>query len=248
MKPTDDLGTWAAAYREARRPSADLRARIATAVEEDGEATGPRQDRWRTWAIALGGGGVLAVAALLLLSWIVRWVGPEVVGSRAPHSAPLQHAPADAASTVVRDDASAASLPVPAIGVVEPTPIAVPPTSGDAAAIERPSSPVPTRRDVPPTTDDVIPPIGTGDDLESLRRLRAAEQVLRSDPAGARAMLEAHARDYPDSTLDLEREALWLRAACRSGTTANLERRRTAFAERAGVGVYTGAVERDCGR
>lgn len=248
MKPTDDLGTWAAAYREARRASPDLRARIAAAVERDAIAPDPVDDeaprrdppaRWRTWAIAVGGGGLIAAAALLLLSWVVRWIDPEVVGTRAPLSAPYHHAPGDPEAATAAHGTAPASLPdAPSLPPVSstPTPVDPPPTETRA----------PTR--APAITPAPPAATMTNEDLESLRRLRTAEQRLASDPADARAQLEAHARDYPTSAFALEREALWLRASCKSGHTTDVERRRTAFAKQPGVAVYATAIRRDCGR
>lgn len=244
MKPTEDLVTWAAAYREARQPPADLRTRIAAAIEDEGQQASARpSDRWRTWGITLAGGGLLAAAALLLLSWVVRLMDPAVVGSHTPQSAPYQHAPGDP-ETAVAVDGDAASLPN-TVPVAAPTPTVVEPSAAPTIDARPRNDRAPTITAAP--IDAPAPP-AAGIDLESLRQLRAAEKVLDSDPARARTLLDAHATTYPNSPLAPEREALWLRAACRSSKTADVERRRAAFTKRAGVAIYISAIERDCGR
>jgi len=109
------------------------------------------------------------------------------------------------------------------------------------------------RRERPPKLEPELVPepepeqTALRDDLECLRRLRAAERTLSSDPAGALALVEAHARDFPESSVDLERESLWLRASCRNGgDAAIIEKRRHAFARRQGSAAYRVAISQAC--
>ena len=251
MRPTDDLRTWAAAYREAGQPSEALRQRILFAVEtvEDEPIEAPREpSSWRTTAVGLGVGALLGVAALLLLMLAVRFVRPHAEeASAVPSTAPFTHTQErEAAETKAR--APATSVREEKVAP-EPAPI-VEPTSPSASVAPRKAAPVstPTASAVEPAPQPEAPVRAPSEDLESLRRLRAAEQQLASDPARARALLEAHARAYPSTSVDIEREALWIRAACRSGGDASLERRRAAFAKRAGVAAYLSAIARDCDR
>lgn len=234
MSDTDDLSEWAAAYRRVGQPSAALRARIASATGM--RATSPKRPRWREAGRLVGIGAAFAIATLLLLSWI----GGGMVATRHDdaddNTAPYRH---EAAPAVER--AVVGHQPVPAELV--PTPATTPTIAAPAAPTDVPpkrspgASPSATGPEV--TSDD-------GGDLESLRRLRAAEALLPSDPARALALLDAHAEVYPDSAMALEREVLWIRAACRTGGAPTLAQRRAAFAKRPGVAAYRTAIEKDC--
>ncbi len=246
MRPTDDLRTWAAAYREAGQPSEALRQRILAAVEafdEEPIADAREQGARRSWAVGLGVGALLGVAALLLLSWVARFVRPEVEhASTVPSTAPYARAS--------DDEVAEAQSRERATQVVEAQPVAseterIEPAPVVSSTPRKTAVAPPVRAPEQPAEPRVLAP---SEDLESLRRLRAAEQLLASDPARARALLEAHARTYPTTTVDLEREALWIRAACRSGGAESLERRRSAFAQRSGVAAYLAAIARDCDR
>jgi len=236
MNDTDDLSEWAAAYRRAGQPSAALRARIGAATGM--RASSPKRPRWREAATNVGFVAAVAIATLLLLSWI----GGGMVATRHDdaddNTAPYRH---EAAPTVER--AAFGHEPVPAeLGV---TPATTP-------TIARPAAPTDTGPKRSPsvlpsaTSPDVDAPIDDGGDLESLRRLRAAEALLASDPARALALLETHAQAYPDSAMALEREVLWIRAACRTGGAPALAQRRAAIAKRPGMAAYRAAIEKDC--
>ena len=82
--------------------------------------------------------------------------------------------------------------------------------------------------------------------MRSARLLRQAEHMLTGKPKAAKVLLESHARDNPRSVLSLEREALWIRAACLVGGAPGLAKRRAAFARRADVSAYRAAVAQDC--
>lgn len=233
MNDGDDLHEWAAAYRRAGQPSAALRTRIAL-------ATGVRArpiPRWRGVATHVGIGAGVAIAALVVLSWVGRtMVATQDV--RDDHAAPYRH---DDAADVQRSAEGRATVPAElVVPPTIPTPAPTPPTDigpkrTAGAATSAPVHDTPTPHEV----DD-------GGDLESLRRLRAAEALLTTDPARALALLEAHGKAYPSSAMALEREALWIRAACRTGTTTDLAARRTAFAKHPGGAAYRPAIEKDC--
>ena len=68
---------------------------------------------------------------------------------------------------------------------------------------------------------------------EELRRLQAIRAALRSgNPTRARTLIDAHRRDYPDSTLARERDATEVTALCAEGRTADAERTASAFSKR----------------
>lgn len=240
MKPTDDLQSWAAAYRSDGLPSEALRARILAAVDEAETVRPIRLVRrpWRDGVVHACVGALAAIAALMVLGWITRWMSGEVEQREDPSTAPYHQSP--------RDDARPTAAPVESR--VEPAELAVtPPVAPDPPGVASPmhaTAPGDTSRR--PTEATSPAPADTGGDLESLRLLRSAKQLLPTDPARARAILEAHARSYPNSALALEREALWIRAACRAGGEPPLEARRAAFARRPGIAAYLVAIEQDC--
>lgn len=240
MNDPDDLREWAAAYRRAGQPSADLRARIVSATGV--RVSLPQRSRWRDAATHVGIAAVLAIAALLVLSWISRAMVAMQQRAADNNMAPYRH---EAAPAV--EPATAGHAPVPAELVPATTPtIATPGAPTDTAPKRTPSlsSSAAHSNAKPDSAADVG--VDDGGDLESLRRLRAAESLLVSDPARALALLDAHAVAYPDSAMALEREVLWIRAACRTGAAPTLGQRRAALAKRPGVAAYRAAIEKDC--
>lgn len=233
MTAPDDLGEWAELYRQARAPSASLRAAVQAQIQAEPEhelhqaaaRTTPAQ-----WGLGLALGGLLGVAALLGLTCSLDALRGREAAGPTRDVAPMQSVPAPAN----------ASAPPPVSPAPQPLPATNPPASPPVTTPEdSPSQPRPRAPE--------RPEVARGNrDLESLRALRTAEQTLRKDAARARKLLDQHARDYPDSKLWLEREALWISAACRSGGAVGLDKRRSSFALRADVGAYRAAIERDC--
>ncbi len=242
MNPTDDLRAWAAAYRSAGQPPDDMRARVVEAMD-DAVPSAPRVRRpWRDVAVHGCIGAIAAIAALMVLGWITRWMGEEAPQRVDPSAAPYQPRPRDQHPFAGAPPSSPASQ-------VEPAELAPPP---QRAALDPVVAP-PTRVAAPgvpsrgPTEEMPTSPADDAGDLEGLRRLRSAKELLPTDPGRAREILDAHARSYPDSPLALEREALWIRAACRAGGEPTLAQRRATFARHPGIAAYQAAIDRDCG-
>lgn len=248
----EDVAQWGAVYRDARTPSERTRARVWEALEA-AEASADEdsadviamssKDTSQRWGVGLALGGLVGVAALLLLS----------VGARALQASTAPEATrVEAQDQAVQDDASqgARMHGAPSQQVIAPAddgsldeasePMVEPIVKAPRAVVETPK-----RRLAPPAASPTPPRKGPSD-LESLRRLRAAERMLGRNAKRALSMLDAHAQDFPDSPVALEREALWIRAACASGGHKDLASRKSAFYRRADISAYRGAIERAC--
>ncbi len=262
MKPPESLRDWAAEYRRARQSPDALAERIRGAIRAEEQAEEDEADdeeellapvvSSERWGLGLAIGAMLGVAALLLLSLIGRWVHPRQELVSNPQQAPFEHASESENAAISEKPA------VPPRDLVRADPVQ---DSGSSAAVPGPAAPThPLRRprrerpsshadalpDSGPEAASATPSPGSSADLLSARLLREAEHMLTSRPGAAKLLLESHARDNPRSVLSLEREALWIRAACRVGGASGLAKRRAAFARRADVSAYRAAVARDC--
>lgn len=234
LTATHDLDTWATAYRAERRPPDALRGRIldqAGAVDETPSTPGQ-------WGVGFALGAILGLAALLALAWGVRLLGM----TPTPASVPIE--------------AQDAAVPSPSHGRTQPPTqetahrSVAPELAPPIVLPQPPTPPVARSTHRPPTTPTAprepaeAPP---RDDLEELRLLRAAEQALeRGQTAAAVAQLDSHALAYPHSTFMLEREALWLQAACHGAPRQDLERRYRAFFRRPDGAGYRVKVRTAC--
>jgi hypothetical protein len=247
MNPPDDLRAWAAAYRSAGQPPDDLRARIVEAMD-DAIPSAPRVRRLRARRpcreVAVHGciGAIAAIAVLMVLGWIARWMGEETPDRADPSAAPYQPRPREHAPFAGAPPSSPAAQVAPAELGPPPQGAALDPVVAPTTRVAAPG--VPSRL---PTQENPSSPTDAAGDLEGLRRLRSAKELLPTDPGRAREILDAHARSYPDSPLALEREALWIRAACRAGGEPTLAQRRATFARHPGIAAYQAAIDRDCG-
>lgn len=225
---THDVDRWAEAFREARTPSDALRTRI---LEQAGQAKAPPRAQW---GLGLALGAVLGIAAVLLLAWGFRFVSVPPSPAHPPTEALDEAAPQQPVDAHSRSQAK------------PPTP-----KSAQAGAIatepeHAPQRPRPSKhRTATPREDTAPQPVRN--DLEELRQLRAGEQTLeQGDAPGALRQLEAHARAFPHSTFMLEREALWLQAACEGTSPRGLERRYRAFFRRPDGAGYRVKVRTAC--
>lgn len=111
--------------------------------------------------------------------------------------------------------------PAPSPAVVESEEPA--PTTEDAEPKRKPR---PARKAQPAPTKP--PPASTL--AEELKRLQQARAALRSgNGARARALIEAHRRDYPESSVARERDATEIAALCAENRNADAKRRAAAF-------------------
>jgi len=264
MRAPEDLRDWAAEYRRARQSPDALAERIRVAiradeqaddqpneedVDDEGESLPPVVSSER-WGLGLAIGAMLGVAALLLLSLIGRWVRPPQELISNPQQAQFEH---------ISDPENAATSQKPAVPPRDSVPAVQ--DSPSSEPVPGPAAPSPPRRrprrqrpsrkadglaDSEPEAASATPTPGSSADLLSARLLREAEHMLTSRPGAAKLVLESHARDNPRSVLSLEREALWIRAACLVGGAPGLAKRRAAFARRADVSAYRAAVAGDC--
>lgn len=153
------------------------------------------------------------------------WLAPAVVAPVAVRALPA--APASA-------PAAAAPLAVEPLPPVEPS--KPPPTLLPVKA--RPPSSV-----APSEIAEEMP--GLEHELQLLERART--KLSESQPAAALAQLRQHRAQYPKSSLEQEREALYVRALLETGQRAEAKKRAAAFVQRYPSSVLRGSVERALG-
>ncbi|MBV1857296.1 MAG: hypothetical protein KUG77_02715, partial [Nannocystaceae bacterium] len=177
------------------------------------------------------------LAALFLLSFLGKgWMlaeAPPQNPQQAPDVRPDPDEPRTAEQVPTRPATRRS-----AVASMDPEPIAGKRVEPNAA----PRRTLPQHTQEPPASSRE----GCGDDLKSVRMLRAAERLLSERPRASLAKLEQHAKRCPSSAFGLEREALWIRAACRVGGVPGVSQRRSRFSKRADVGVYRDGIARDC--
>lgn len=225
----DELEAWAAAYRVARKPSAQTRRAIERAVRDERSArasrTRPRHAlRWAVCSVGL-------LAALLAgLFW--GSLASERAQRTAPEPPSLTPDLNDLAPPV--EGLLAEGTPRPHTDVLDASP-------GASAALNvAPASTTPRPRR---TAKSGSP----GDVTDEMRLLRQAQQRLRDDPPGALELLRRHASTFPHSPLALEREALVVLALCRSHAHREAGRRaRTTFLRQHGDSAYAARIRDAC--
>lgn len=138
-----------------------------------------------------------------------------VVTTAAETGAPSRSAIAPAAADAPRVSPPEALAPIP-------TPITAPPVDqAPAAAPTRAAAAKPAiapTSDLGPTTNAPLPGSSATPTAEPLALLRDARSAIRrGDAAAAMVALREHERLAPTSELAIERETLWVEAACAAG-------------------------------
>lgn len=110
------------------------------------------------------------------------------------------------------EDSTSVELPTPE---VQAKPKAKPKAKPQAKPKPKPTKPAPA---------DTL-----ADELRRLQQVRAA--LRAGTPARARALIESHRRDYPDSTFARERDATEVAALCAEDRDADAKRKAAAFAK-----------------
>lgn len=242
MKAPRDLEQWAADYRRVYKPTSASKRRARQAISEPPshlDNTGTR------WALGLTVGAVMGLAALFLLSLFGGAWSLSATPAPAPQQAPDIRSD-DGGSQPSKRQREAEQGPAknPSATAPSVSQVAVPgPLPGSPAAPTSRRSPAPAT--VIAEVDEAPEP-PCGDDLHSARMLRASERELSSHPDRVLKRLNEHAARCPRSAFALEREALWIRAACHMGTVSGLAKRRSRFSKRADASAYRDAIARDC--
>lgn len=250
LPPIDDQArALISAWVEQRGPSPELEARIWAAVSARaragdlgpdlgpdsglGSATAtatatPRLAGPARLRLALVGLGVTATITALVLA----------VGARPDHVAEPEQADARAPASVDQPSEAAAPAPQlrsPASLAVEPKP--TPEPAPEPTPIASPPAPAPTSkrhtRAKPTAQPPSSPPANTGEDelaaeLALLGRARAALKIR--DPKAALALLDEHAKRFPNGALRSERELTRITAACSAGELDRAEQVARRFA------------------
>jgi type IV secretory pathway VirB10-like protein len=252
--PNDRLAAMIAAHRRVRRPPPGLRDQIArsladTEYESDLDDVRPSpRSRWlESTAISVA----LAAAALLLIHW---FAGPRATQGQATSNPARDEAAFGAAKDDHGDQAQPKRPTAPATpsSVTPPTrppapttdatprPVAATPTPTSAA----PAPAAPSPAAAPRVTEPAAP---IDDGTLEIRRLRQAEVALARDPQDALRRLQAHAKQFPNSVLTVERQALLALAACATRATDGPQRRDAFLAAHPGS-AYAARVRAACAR
>lgn len=203
----------------------------------------PEPAAWPRVAVSAALALAIAAAVLLLLRGALSLVGP-----------PARERSREQSLDDVRTSAAVESVAVaptsPASTVAPPQPetesIEAPEQSGGAPRsfdpTVRPRVGGPAQPESPPATSSL------GSIAEEAKLLAAAQAALRdADPAGALAVLEEHARRFPQGSMQIERTALRAIASCGVARTADaLSRARDVLAD-ARATSYGTRIRHACG-
>lgn len=243
-EPHPELVRLRAAHRRVHRPAPELQERVARAVAADRR----REDAWR-W---IGGslvGAAMGVAALLAMHWVAVGVATRDADERRPDAAVHQRSE-DARPETARTRGGANES--------EPAPAPEPRAPDDPTVLQPPSTPPVdadgTANPIPASTKRASAPVGTsGADRAStsdltaeVRLLREAEVALSTDPARALALLRKHERQFPKTSLPLERRALQALARCATSPDEAAIRERDAFLREHPASPYAARVRAAC--
>lgn len=135
------------------------------------------------------------------------------------------------ASTPVIASTPAIEEPPPEVAP-EPEPAPLPPVVESEAPAPTTEDPKPKRRPraVQKTQPAPTKPPPASSLAEELKRLQQARAALRAGNAPrARTLIEAHRRDYPESSVARERDATEIAALCAESRNADAKRKAAAF-------------------
>lgn len=219
------------------------------------------------------GGAGAAVAAKLTIAQVVLWValgsGAGLVGTVIATKGGLVSPDAPASASIRTGNAGAS--PSRPLGVGRPEPAtsrlaasAAPPSSTgrqsevavgqEASGIEPGTEPEKRRPEGVASTGalsaiEVRGAEEPGSALaEEARRLQSAQRALRSgDERRAMELLNAHARDYPEGALGVERRALQITILCRQGRVGEARRLGRAVLEAGGGSTLVSKLLDACG-
>lgn len=242
--PPPELARLIAAHRVVNRPDAELRDRVRAAVHRD-----HRRREARRWLA----GGIVGAAIGLAAILVVRCAGGSWSRVQDPATGVDPHGAAYGRDgTGSRDGVAVPGVPRArdASGTG--------PTTLDEPKIEAPPSPAqsrtlrPPRRRLQPSVDAPAQPDdlrGAEASLEGereVRLLRDAEVALEDDPDAALATLARHEREFPSTTMRVEREALMVLALCAAGRRIEGRGRRAGFLKAHGRSAYAARVRAAC--
>jgi hypothetical protein len=116
--------------------------------------------------------------------------------------------------------------PVTASVIEEATPIATASSVAETPAVSAPPPPKPA---VVATKPAIVVPTPSADPIEEHHLLARAERTVSTDPAGALALVDEHAKKYPQGMLASERELLRVKALVKLGRTPDARAARDRF-------------------
>lgn len=223
MPEVPELDAMLSAYRaETARSTADVDAALRAVSGRVGAATGGATAATGLSTTAKVGlaSALLGVAGVLGVAMAEPESAPAVQPNVPVATSPRPPDPPPEPPTQTRPVLEAEPTPPPAlVETAPPSPTATPRKPKRPRAAPRPA-PAPTK---PPPTSSLA---------QELQRLQQARRALRDgNPARARALIEAHRRDYPESSVARERDATEIAALCAEKRSADAKRKAAAFAK-----------------
>lgn len=242
MKAPRDLEQWAADYRRVYKPTSASKRRARQAISAP---RSPLDNTGTRWALGLTAGALLGLAALFLLSLFGGAWSLSATPAPIPQQAPdIRSGDGGSQPSERRRQTGQAPAKKTSAAPLSISPASVPRPMPEVPAA--PTNPRPKAAAAPLPELGETPEPPCGDDLQSARMLRASERELSSHPDRVLKRLNEHAARCPRSAFALEREALWIRAACHVETVSGLAKRRSRFSKRADASAYRDAIARDC--
>lgn len=174
--------------------------------------------------------GLSTTAKAGLLATLVGVVGVAGLALSQPEP-PAQTAAAPAPAPTAGLVTPAAPAPEaelsPALPPSPPKAQPTPPPPDDIAPAVTPKPRRKTRPRPKPAPTKAAPKSTLAEELRQLQKIRAT--LRAGSPARARQLIDAHRRDFPDSTLAQERDATEVAALCAQGRNADAQRKARAF-------------------
>lgn len=241
-EPHPELLRLRAAHRRVRRPDPELRAHVARALAAD-----RRREQAVRWIGSSLVAAVIGVAALLVAHWIAVAVATRDRVAHTPDEAQYQSPREDrprpthsrSEGTTTSEPPSTRSPEAPADPTAPQEPMSTVTNTGSATTSRVPSS-IETRTTAPGRAS-TAPDTGA-----EIRLLRQAEVALSTDPAQALALLRAHVKEFPRTSLPLERSALQILARCATSPDDAAIRARDAFLREHPGSPYAARVRSAC--
>ncbi|MCR9164687.1 MAG: hypothetical protein ACE37F_13390 [Nannocystaceae bacterium] len=222
MPDVPELDAMLSAYRaETARSAADVDAALRAVSGRVGAATGG----------TAAASGMSTTAKVGLASALLGVAGVLGVAMAEPESAVQASVPV-ATSPRPPDPPPEPPTQTRPVLEAEPTPPRAQVETAPPSPTATPRKPKRPPRAAPRPAPAPTKPPPTSSLAQELQRLQQARRALRSgDAARARALIEAHRRDYPASSVARERDATEIAALCAEKRSADAKRKAAAFAK-----------------
>lgn len=233
VPPTQQMQELLSAYRDqTHRTSAQIESALQSVTAQVGSASAAATATGISTTGKVGlAATLLGVAGVVGLALSQPQQEPQATQAEpVAASTPAVEPPLDApeAESVAPEDSAVSEEPPEEPLEDDSAPVEIPSQKVRAQAKATPKAKPKTAAKVKPKPTKPPPADTLADELRRLQQVRAA--LRAGTPARARALIESHRRDYPDSTLARERDATEVAALCAERRDADAKRKAAAFA------------------